>query len=178
MDATNSSAMSEQWFYELNGSRVGPVPKDQLLSLLGSRVLARTSLVWRQGMADWVPLDGAGVSNAFTDTPPPLSGNAINNSIVWWLAVAPLLGAFAAGFLAGLTTVGVDKFWWTTLALNIGLSIADEKRLKKAGHDTSKMGQAWLVPVYLFKRAKILRQNNAYFIVWIVLFGLSLIDVF
>ena len=33
------------------------------------------------------------------------------------------------------------------------------KESKKAGHDTSKMGSAWIVPVYLYKRAHVLKQN-------------------
>ncbi len=62
-----------------------------------------------------------------------------------------------------------------TLALNIILSIADEKKLRKAGYDTSKMGSAWLIPVYLFRRAELLNQKNAYFWVWLIMFILSLL---
>ena len=32
----------------------------------------------------------------------------------------------------------------------------------------------WLIPVYLYQRAKVLNQNLAYFIVWIVCFALML----
>jgi len=46
----------------------------------------------------------------------------------------------------------------------------DERKLKAAGHDTKKMGGAWLVPVYLYKRARVLKHNLAYFIVWVVCF--------
>lgn len=67
-----------------------------------------------------------------------------------------------------------DRLGPITLLLNVGLSMQDERNLKKAGHDTEKMGGAWLVPVYMFKRAQILKQNNAYFIVWVVLFCVSL----
>jgi len=108
------------------------------------------------------------------DRPGSPSTVEVSNTIVWWLAFAPLLGAFGAGFLGGLTHTGIGKFWWTTLVLNIVLSIADEKRLQKAGYNTSALGQAWLIPVYLFKRAQMLEQSKSYFIVWTVLFVLSL----
>ncbi len=111
------------------------------------------------------------------ESPSSASRLVVSNTIVWWLAFAPLLGAFGAGVLAGLTHIGIGKFWWTTLALNIALSIADENHLKKAGCNTSALGQSWLVPVYLFKRAKMLEQNNTYFIVWTVLVILSLVGV-
>jgi hypothetical protein len=69
------------------------------------------------------------------------------------------------------------KYWFITLALNIGLSYFDETRLKKAGHNTDKFkGWVWLVPVYLYQRATNLKQNLAYFIVWIVCFALILLD--
>lgn len=102
------------------------------------------------------------------------SGEKVNNTLVWILAFAPLLGVFLAGVLAGATGRSINSFWWTTLVLNVGISMADERMLKKAGHPTDRMGGAWLVPVYLYKRAKVLGQGNACFIVWIVLFVLSL----
>ncbi|MPM84347.1 hypothetical protein SDC9_131418 [bioreactor metagenome] len=69
-----------------------------------------------------------------------------------------------------------SKYWSVTLALNIILSFADEKLLRKAGHNTSKFkGWVWLVPVYLYQRAKATRQNLAYFVVWIICFIFTLI---
>ena len=61
-----------------------------------------------------------------------------------------------------------------TLVLNIALSIADEKHLQRAGYNTGALGQSWLIPVYLFKRSQMLEQSKSYFIVWTVLFVLSL----
>ena len=68
-----------------------------------------------------------------------------------------------------------SKYWFVTLGLNIALAFFDEKRLKNAGHNTDKFkGWVWLVPVYLYQRAKATKQNLAYFIVWIVCFVLVL----
>lgn len=101
-------------------------------------------------------------------------GSGVNNTLVWILAFAPLLGATLSGVLSGATGKSPDSFWWTTLVLNVGISMADERMLKKAGYPTDKMGGAWLVPVYLYKRATVLGQSRASFIVWTVLFVLSL----
>ena len=55
-------------------------------------------------------------------------------------------------------------------ALNV-LCYGDSAALKKAGHNTERFGfWAWLVPVYLFKRASALKQSQNYFIVWMLLF--------
>ncbi len=46
-----------------------------------------------------------------------------------------------------------------------GLSYIDEKKLKASGYDTKSLGSIWIIPVYLFKRAKMLGQSYGYFIV-------------
>ena len=62
------------------------------------------------------------------------------------------------------------------IGLNAFLSFLDERKLNEAGHNTKALGlgSPWLIPVYLFKRAKALKQNLAYFIVWIISFVLML----
>ena len=72
--------------------------------------------------------------------------------------------------------VASGHFIFITLILNIALSFLDEKRLKKAGTDTSTFGGwVWLVPVYLYQRSQALKQNLAYFIVWVVCFLLIVV---
>ena len=72
--------------------------------------------------------------------------------------------------------VASGHFIYITLILNIALSFLDEKRLKQAGTDTSTFGGwVWLVPVYLYQRSQALKQNLAYFIVWIVCFLLIVV---
>lgn len=172
----NGEVMSDvEWHYEANGVRSGPVSESAIRDLIATNKLGRSSYVWSKGMADWMTIETTPFSRQFADTPPPLTGAAVNNTLVWWLAFAPLLGLMLAEFLAGASGKDVAGFWWTTLVLNVALSIADEKKLKKAGHDTAAMGMAFIVPVYLFKRAKVLKQSNSYFIVWVVLFVLSLL---
>ena len=127
-------------------------------------------------MADWTTIDSTAFATQFADTPPPLSGAAVNNTLVWWLAAAPLAGFFLENFLSGATGKDVNNFWWVTLVLNVVLSMLDEKKLQHAGHDTTRMGQSWLVPVYLYKRAEVLKQKNTYFIVWVVLFCVCLLS--
>lgn len=172
----DNSATSGEWHYELNGARLGPVSEAEMLSLISTGKLSRGSFVWQKGMPDWITLDATLFSSQFSTSPPPLTGKAIDNTIVWWLAFAPLLSAFVAGALAAATDKSITNFWWVNPVLNIALSMVDEKKLETAGHDTKKLGSAFLVPVYLFKRAQLLKQNKAYFIVWVVLFCLSLLS--
>ena len=70
--------------------------------------------------------------------------------------------------------VSGGQYWFITLLLNIALGYLDERRLRKAGVDTTMFGKlAWLVPFYLWQRAKTLGQKPAYFWVWLVMLALT-----
>ncbi|UCV28798.1 DUF4339 domain-containing protein [Ferribacterium limneticum] len=183
-----SEAQSEAaWFYEENGQRKGPVVEPDLVKLIKASVISHGTAVWKQGFPDWLSVENTELRVHLDNTaPPPLSGEKINNTLVWLLAFAPLIGYFLEWFIAGAihgNQVGAaiamadSKYWFVTLGLNIALAFFDERRLKSAGHNTEKFkGWIWLVPVYLYQRAKATKQNLAYFIVWIVCFVLVLIS--
>jgi len=42
------------WYYSQDGQQQGPVAQSQLQQMLQSGQLANSSLVWKQGMGDWV----------------------------------------------------------------------------------------------------------------------------
>jgi hypothetical protein len=64
-------ADSISWFYSRQGAQAGPVSAEQLRAMVTGRQLLPTDLVWREGMAQWAPLQsieelrGGGV-------PPPI----------------------------------------------------------------------------------------------------------
>lgn len=89
-----------------------------------------------------------------------------NDMFAWIMATIPITGIILSAFLGfGIGTV--------SLILNIIFGYIDENNLKKQGIDTSAFGKwAFLVPYYLYKRAKALNDSMAYFIVWVVLFVL------
>lgn len=183
MDA--SMADTATWFYEEDGQRKGPVTEESILTLIRSAKVTYGSLVWKTGFPEWLKAEDTELRQHLEKvSPPPITGKHVSNAVVWVLAFAPIIGyilesAFAYAFNssdgAAEAALGDNKYWFITLALNIGLSYFDENKLKRAGYDTSKFkAMAWLVPVYLFKRAKALNQNLAYFIVWLVCFAITL----
>lgn len=90
----------------------------------------------------------------------------VNNIFAWLMAFVPLIGIPLAIIL---------DFGYIFLVLNIILGYIDCNNLTKQGVDTSKFGTlAFFVPYYLYKRAKALGDNLAYFIVWIALFVITL----
>lgn len=174
------------WYYESQGGRVGPRTWTEMIDLVNSGQVTYGTAVWAQGMTEWVKAENSQLRQQLEmRAPPPLSGAHVNNGIVWTLAFAPLIGLMLEYFVAGLlerseyaaeSAVDAGKYWIVTLALNVVLSLLDERALKKAGHDTSKFGRmVFLVPVYLYQRAQALGQAPAYFFVWLVMFVLLLL---
>lgn len=183
-----TAATENLWFYEENGQRLGGIEESAMIALIQSGKLRHGNSVWKQGFADWVKLEETPLRTHLDQlSPPPLTGQHVSNSLVWVLAFAPILGLFLEGFVAmlvydsenrAMNAVSDGKFFYITVALNILLSVLDEKRLQKAGHNTSAFkGWVWIVPVYLYQRAKQLKQSLAYFAVWIACFVLVLLGM-
>lgn len=175
-EATSAGA----WHVEQNGERKGPLATEVVERMVGEKVLDRDSLCWQPGMQNWQPLNATPLARLFADEPPPLHPSTAPSEIVWALAFAPVIGLLLEETVAHLTATPVQKayavawdahineLWWITLVLNVALSLLDERRLKKRGFNTKKMGQAWLVPVYLYRRAKTLGDKPVHFVVWMV----------
>lgn len=102
------------------------------------------------------------------NTQQPVQINKQKNEIfAWIMATIPITGVIIGNMIG---------FGWACLVLNIIVGYLDEKSLKEQGVDTSEFGSlAFLVPYYLFKRAKALGDSLAYVIVWIVLFAITFI---
>lgn len=166
------------WYYARDGVRRGPVDEREIPALFASGVLTESSHVWNNTMQDWMPVVSSPLRHLIrpSHVPPPLSGTAVNNTAVWVLAFAPLLGLLLEAIVSDATDISVSRLWWLTVGLNLGLSVWDEHNLKAGGIDTSDMGGAWIVPVYLYKRAQRLGQSPAYFWVWCAMFALVLFD--
>lgn len=65
-----SSQPQQQWYYSRDGARIGPVSASQLKLAADNGHLTRADLVWKEGLADWVP--AARVKGLFPDAPPPV----------------------------------------------------------------------------------------------------------
>ncbi|MCE7972734.1 MAG: DUF4339 domain-containing protein [Leptolyngbya sp. PLA1] len=68
-----------QWFATPDGhSRVGPLTDEQVAEMISKRQLGPSSLVWKEGMASWTPVQqvpelGAALAAAAAPAPPPLT---------------------------------------------------------------------------------------------------------
>lgn len=180
MEESVSTESSEPtWFYENNGERK-EAAQSYIKELIKKRILNSESLVWRKGYQSWVKLKNTELNNYFSnisDIPPPLPIPHADNSLIWLLAFAPIIGYFLESILSDIFSTNTffsdshEKYWFVSLLLNSFLAYYDEDKLKKSGIDTEKFCPkffVWLVPVYLYQRSKFLKQDMSYFIVWIV----------
>ncbi|WP_209401523.1 SPFH domain-containing protein [Pseudozobellia sp. WGM2] len=62
------------YYYAVNGQQNGPVPFDKLKELFANRSINRDSLIWKQGLSNWVALKEVEELKSFLggNTPPPL----------------------------------------------------------------------------------------------------------
>jgi hypothetical protein len=185
MDASTTESVS--WFYEIDGQRKGPITQEAIIILIMQGTITYGMLVWKAGFPEWLKVEDSELRAQLERVaPPPITGKHIGNGVVWILAFAPIIGYFletAFSYVVNNSDTAADaamtdsKYWFITLALNIGLSYFDEGRLQRAGYDTSKFKAiAWFVPGYLYKRAKALNQSLGYFVVWMVCFVLTLLS--
>lgn len=174
------------WHYEFAGRRLGPFTAAQILGLIANGSLSRGTLVWRAGLETWTPIESTELGEQLKrNTPPPLDGTRVNNNVVWLLALSPVLIGLLRYVVALMATGGNETradqlmeqnaYWVLGPVISIALCYWDVAVLKTAGVNTQQLGQVWLVPVYLFKRAKALVQSPVYAWVWIGLFVLGLL---
>jgi|SRR4249919_3015472 len=74
--------MDYQWFFaEKNGTQSGPHTLADLRDRLANRAIDMTTQVWREGLANWVPLGSVanelGLATAGPPMPPPLAGGSM-----------------------------------------------------------------------------------------------------
>ena len=106
----------------------------------------------------------------------PTGNHQVNNTLIWIVAIMPIVGLIIEAIVANAAKIPMGDLWWITVSCNVILCALDEHMLKKVRPDISKFLNKWifLIPVYLYRRAKALKQNLAYFIVWIVLFSIMM----
>ena len=119
----------------------------------------------------------APVPAAETAAAPQVSAEdaSTNRLIAWLIACVPLMGSLIE-LLTGLGEARFGASAFLYCVLNSILCAIDESRLKKQGFDTSSCAWFWgalLVPVYIYRRARLVGDDNSYFIGWFVMLGLS-----
>ena len=160
----------KEWYYAVNETVFGPMPKAELIRLYNDKYIFNYTKVWKIGMADWVFFDESELMNNIV-IPPPLHTMKIDNKYVWIVAFSPLIYLILCYLFVEIE--GASLFISFCICLiNMALCIDDQRVLKKLGYNTKEI-LLWAIffqPVYLFRRANILKQSFRYAITGLICF--------
>jgi GYF domain 2 len=179
-----------EWHYVANGVKKGPVSASAIRYLLNRKEIETDTQVWRKGMTDWKSIRESDLAELVASEPPAISPQHIGNGYVWTLAFLPLIWGLID---ASTDASNQQALAWSGISgapyhpskglpiqipfvINALFGWLDELRLRKAGYGSKWMRAAavLLVPVYLFARAKRLKQKPWYAVCWIVTFLLGI----
>jgi len=128
--------MTEWYYATADGSRHGPLPATELQALAAAgRIDART-LVWREGLAQWRPLQDFAIELGLPAMPPPLPAPApaVPASVqppprnLSGCAIAALVGAaglFVVAMLGILAAIALPAYQEYTLRARAAAAIAE-----------------------------------------------------
>jgi uncharacterized RDD family membrane protein YckC len=127
------------WYYAVGSQQQGPVTEDQLQGLIKGGVVTGDTLVWREGMANWLPYRT--VSGA-TPPPPAAASTAVPVS-TQTLAFTPTAEVLYAGFWIRFCAKMLDG-----LVIGIPIGILLVISMVASGAFAQKRGDAaMLIPV-------------------------------
>jgi hypothetical protein len=90
----------------------------------------------------------------------------VSNTIVWILAFSPFIGVLIQAFISNLLDINFNTLWVVTFSINIFLATYDIKYLTSIQRHSTYLGNPMLVPLYLFRRARLLDHPLDYPLVW------------
>ena len=99
---------------------------------------------------------------------------SVDNSRAWLLALAPVL---TLAIDLALLSSGLDATSFSLIAaaaVSIAVLVWDSRYLRNHGHDVGIGAGIILYPIYLFRRAKALRQAQTLTVVWMAAFLASI----
>jgi len=109
--------MSTQWYYAVEGTSVGPVDQVEFDGLVAAGTIRRETLVWQEGMDDWLPYGR--VSMPAMQAPPTAPPPSLNGGTNPARADAnSFVGALKDGlsrYVDFKTRSTRSQFWWWVL---------------------------------------------------------------
>ncbi len=137
------------WYYEKAGQRQGPVPESEIDRLLASGEITTATLVWCEGMANWMPLGQArpastGTAAAPGEAPPAghvkctATGKYFPPSEIVYIEGKPYSAAAKPAVLQGVMQSGVVPSGFDTNRDGPAWEQRAELGIVKAGWETIK----------------------------------------
>jgi|GEM_PF-666246 len=129
--------MADTWFHATpDGGRNGPMRADDLLRLFQAGRIHAATPVWREGMADWVPLASVATTLGLPAMPPPLPRAPAlpppRRGLHWIWIVVLVLAGLAVPVLAILAAIALPAYNDYRIRSGIVQVVADSAPLRMA----------------------------------------------
>ena len=121
--------MSAQWYYAVEGASNGPVSQSEFDELVAAGAIRSDTLVWQEGMQDWLPYGRA--DNASGQQAQPAHAPLSDGADPARTDANTFVGALKDGFARYVdfkTRSTRSQYWWWTLwmiLMSIGAVIID-----------------------------------------------------
>jgi uncharacterized membrane protein YhaH (DUF805 family) len=121
--------MSTEWYYAVEGASIGPVSQSEFESLVRTGTIRSDTLVWQEGMADWLPYGRADAPSDAEPLPPRAPGSDTADPAR--ADANTFVGALKDGFARYVdfkTRSTRPQYWWFTLWMilfSIGAALID-----------------------------------------------------
>lgn len=121
--------MSTEWYYAVEGASIGPVSQSEFESLVRSGTIRSDTLVWQEGMADWLPYGRADAISDEQPLSPRMPGSDTADPAR--ADANTFMGALKDGFARYVdfkTRSTRSQYWWFTLWMilfSIGAAMID-----------------------------------------------------
>lgn len=111
-----SQAEMAQWYFGENGRQSGPVEDAEFSALIAAQRITPATLVWRDGMREWVPLSQVMAAGGMPGQPLPMMVGMMNPTTSG-LAIASLVFG-VAGLVSCFFVLGIPAVVCGHMALN------------------------------------------------------------
>ena len=65
------------WYYTLNNQQVGPVEEAEIKKLVDAGSITHGTMVWTNGMANWLPIGQTPLASLLGSAPPPVMSSSV-----------------------------------------------------------------------------------------------------
>ena len=106
----------EDWFYGKDGTQHGPVSEHDMTTLISSGQVDASTIIWREGMADWLPVNQVPEFQSSTGAAQPTAvpiyapGQAINSGPAYPVPI-PTDGLSIASLVCGILALLACYIW-------------------------------------------------------------------
>ena len=118
--------VAQRWFYHVpvTGKQIGPLTRVAMNNLINSRIIRADTLVWHEGVGDWMPASQSDLADAIAAAPPPRAPQsapqtalappqptAFDRALAWvpgWVWLSIWLGILT--FVVGRLGVGIARY--------------------------------------------------------------------